>query len=87
MGVSSLGYLLNDVDIDVEFWYRHLQGLQTLLSPEQAKEWGDLYEATDAFTDGWFSAGTFCFTEHAFVTIFCHNLLRVICNSGDRVEM
>lgn len=33
------------------------QGLETLLSPEQAGEWRDLYEATDKFTDGWLSAG------------------------------
>ncbi|XP_024400346.2 protein phosphatase EYA [Physcomitrium patens] len=41
------------------------QGLESLLSPEQAKEWSDLYEATDAFTDGWLSAGNPCFTDHA----------------------
>ncbi|KAG0586287.1 hypothetical protein KC19_2G079200 [Ceratodon purpureus] len=33
------------------------QGLDTLLTPEQDKEWHDLYEATDSFTDGWLSAG------------------------------
>jgi len=38
---------------------RHLydQGLETLLTPEQVIEWCDLYEETDAFTDGWLSAG------------------------------
>lgn len=36
---------------------RYEQGLEKLLTPEQAEEWRDLYEATDAFTDGWLSAG------------------------------
>jgi EYA(Eyes Absent) family protein len=33
------------------------QGLDNLLTTEQAKEWRDLYEATDLFTDGWLSTG------------------------------
>jgi len=33
------------------------QGLETLLTAEQIIEWCDLYEETDAFTDGWLSAG------------------------------
>lgn len=38
-------------------WVAILKGLDTLLTPEQDKEWHDLYEATDSFTDGWLSAG------------------------------
>lgn len=46
----------------LRYLYRYIsqlyeQGLETFLSPEQAKEWDDLYEETDSFTDGWLSSG------------------------------
>lgn len=44
--------------------YRHrwisnlyVQGLEGLLNEEQNQEWQELYELTDAFTDGWLTAG------------------------------
>lgn len=38
-------------------WVVILQGLEGLLSMDQKKEWQELYEATDEFTDQWLSGG------------------------------
>lgn len=39
-------------------WVVILQGLEGLLSMDQKKEWQELYEATDEFTDQWLSGGS-----------------------------
>lgn len=53
----EIGFVINIATYIFCTWVAILKGLETLLTPEQAKEWRDLYEATDLFTDGWLSAG------------------------------
>nr|XP_024368717.1 developmental protein eyes absent-like [Physcomitrium patens] len=47
---------------------RYEQGLETLLSPEQAKKWNGIYEETDKYTDSWLSSGNPVIREHGSFT-------------------
>lgn len=50
------------------------QGLSSVFDQEMIKHWDDLYNTTDAYTDGWLSSGILSYCDALFkvaVTVLC----------------